>query len=248
MVSFVFSESTGTRIVFKQANLFVVSIVHKASHILCPLYYNFNCMFSVPFDLAFVVDGANIVGPSTFKLITELIKSIYHVYPVSAKGTHVGMVTYSRTGNMVFNFKQHRSMKSLDMAVDQLKLPGGTNNNVGAGLAATHSQLFGTSGRKRKQIKKAMVTFLVGKPDDDPTTYAKKLKSEDIVSVVVAINSDMNSVKLIASSPDHILFINYPAQLIDFVDKIIEMINKGTGILSTFPERHAIVMCPFPFD
>jgi hypothetical protein len=185
-------------------------------------------MFLVALDLAFVVDGSNTVGPETFKLIVEFIKFIYHVLPVSAKGTHIGMVTFGNAGNMVFNFRQHRTIKSLDMAIDQLKPPGGTKNNVGAGLAASHSQLFGTSGRKRKHVKKVVVTFLVGKADDDPTIYSKKIKSEDIVSVVIAINSDMAPVNLIASSPDHILSISHPAQLVVFVDKVIEMINKGT--------------------
>lgn len=184
-------------------------------------------MFLVALDLAFVVDGSNSVGPDTFKYIIEFIKFIYHVLPVSAKGTHIGMVSFSNIGNMVFNFRQHRTIKSLDMAINQLKLPGGTSNNVGAGLAATHSQLFGTSGRKRKNVKKAVVTFLVGKADDDPTIYSKKIKSEDIVSVVIAINSDMAPVNVIASSPDHILAINHPEQLVVFVDKVIEMINKG---------------------
>ena len=178
--------------------------------------------------MAFVVDGSNSVGDRNFKLIIQFIKFVYHVLPVSAKGTHIGMVSFSNSGNVVFNFRQHRTMNSLDNAIDQLRIPGGTRNNVGAGLAAAHSQLFGTSGRKRKNVKKAVVTFLVGKADDDPTIYSKKVKSEDIVSVVVAINSDMAPVNVIASSPDHILAIKHPEQLVVFVDKVIEMINKGT--------------------
>lgn len=185
-------------------------------------------LFLVALDLAFVVDGSNSVGDRNFKLIIQFIKFVYHVLPVSAKGTHIGMVSFSNSGNMVFNFRQHRTMNSLDNAIDQLRIPGGTRNNVGAGLAAAHSQLFGTSGRKRRNVKKAVVTFLVGKADDDPTMYSKKFKSEDIVSVVIAINSDMAPVNVIASSPDHILAINHPEQLVVFVDKVIEMINKGT--------------------
>lgn len=189
--------------------------------------------FPVALDLAFVVDGSDLVGPDTFKLIIKFIKLIYHVLPVSAKGAHVGLVTFSNIGSVVFNLKKYKTISSLDMAVDQLRLPGGTSNNVGAGLAATHSQMFEASGRKRKQVKKAAVIFLVGKADDDPTVYAKKMKSENIVSIVIAINSDMAPVNLIASSSDHILSINYPAQLFVFVDKVIEMINKGMLLLFT---------------
>ena len=218
-------------------------------------------MFPVALDLAFVVDGSNVVGPATFALMTKFIKLIYHVLPVSAQGTHIGLVTFGDGGNMVFNFRQHRTIKSLDMAVDQLKLPGGTSNNVGAGLATAHSQLFGTSGRKRKNVKKAEVTFLVGKASDDPTIASNRMKSENIVSVVIAINSDMDPVKIIASSPDHILFINSPEQLPDFLDKVIEMINKGTmsyikeyGGLRIFvccyhqnSCSHCLFMCSFNF-
>jgi hypothetical protein len=188
---------------------------------------NVRYLFLVALDLAFVVDGTRVVGPDTFSEIIKFVKLIYHVFPVSAKGTHIGMVTFANAGNMVFNFRQHRTMKSLDMAVDQLKLPGGDKNNVGAGLATTHSQLFGTSGRKRPCVKKAVVTFLVGKPDDDVTVYANKMKSEHVVSVVIAINSDMVPVKLIASSSDHILSINTPKQMSDYLDKVIEMIDRG---------------------
>ena len=155
------------------------------------------------------------------------IKLIYHVLPVSSDGVHVGMVIYGDVGRMVFNFLQHKTIKSLDLAVDQLTLPGGNKNNVGAGLATALSQIFDTSGRKEEKVKKAVVTLLVGKPDDDPTIYSTKMKSEDIVSIVIAIYSDMTHANLIASSPDHVLLINNVMELLDNVDKIIEMINKG---------------------
>lgn len=177
--------------------------------------------------MAFLVDGATTVEPENFKIVMLLIKLIYHVLPVSGDGVHVGMVTFSDVGNMVFNFRQHRTTKSLDTAVDQLTLPGGTRNNVGAGLATTLSQLFGASGRKSTRLKKAVLTFLVGKSDDDPTIHSNKLKSEGIISVVIAIYSDNTLANLIASSPDHVLLIDNPTHLFDNVDKIIEMLNKG---------------------
>ena len=155
------------------------------------------------------------------------IKSIYHVLPISDDGVHIGLVTFSDVGNMVFNFQQHKTVDSLDMAVDQLVLPGGIKNNVGAGLVTTISQLFGMSGRKGTQSKKGVVTFVVGKIDDDPTMYSSKLKSQEIVSIVVAINSDMNQANLIASSPEHVLLIENVMHSFDYLDKVIDMINKG---------------------
>ena len=182
----------------------------------------------MPLDLAFLVDGAATVEPKNFKIMLLLIKSIYHVLPVSSDGVHVGMVTFSDDGSLVFNFLRHKTVKSLDTTVDQLTQPDGTRNNVGRGLATTLSQLFGTSGRRKTpRLKKAVVTFLVGNCDDDPTAYSKKMKSEDIVSIVIAINSNMAQASLIASSPNHVLLINNPTELFDNVDKIIEMINKG---------------------
>lgn len=188
---------------------------------------NLHYVFLVPLDLAFLVDGATKVEPGNFKLMIMLIKLIYHVLPISSDGVHVGMVTYGDVGKLVFNFLQHKTIKSLDMAVDQLTLPGGNKNNVGAGLATTLSQIFSTSGRKGEEVKKAVVTFLVGKPDDDPTIYSNTMKSENIVSIVIAIYSDMTHASLIASSPDHVLLINNVMELLDNVDKIIEMMNKG---------------------
>ena len=188
---------------------------------------NVQTVFLVPLDLAFLVDGATKVEPGNFKLMIMFIKLIYHVLPVSSDGVHVGMVIYGDVGRMVFNFLQHKTIKSLDLAVDQLTLPGGNKNNVGAGLATALSQIFDTSGRKEEKVKKAVVTLLVGKPDDDPTIYSTKMKSEDIVSIVIAIYSDMTHANLIASSPDHVLLINNVMELLDNVDKIIEMINKG---------------------
>ncbi len=192
----------------------------------------------MPLDLAFLVDGATRVEPENFKIMMLVIKLIYHVLPVSNDGVHVGMVTFSDAGSMVFNFLQHKTIKSLDLVVDQLTLPGGNRNNVGAGLATTLSQLFATSGRKgTPRLKKAVVTFLVGSSDDDPTVYSKKLKSEDIVSIVIAINSNQEQANAIASSPDHVLLINNPMDLLDNVDRVIEMINKG--------KDHCIAMMRF---
>lgn len=183
----------------------------------------------MPLDLAFLVDGATIVGPQNFKMIMLIIKLIYHVLPVSNDGVHIGMVTFSDTGNKVFNFLQHATTKSLDLAIDQLTLPGGSSNNVGAGLASSLS-LFGESGRKGTRIRKAIVTFLVGKPDDDPTIYSDRMKSENIISIVVAIGSTAVHANLIASSPGHVLLINNPVDLSDNLDKVIEMINKGNSV------------------
>ena len=181
--------------------------------------------------MAFLVDGATRVEPENFKMMMAVTKLIYHVLPVSSDGVHVGLVTFSDAGNMVFNFLQHKSIKSLDRVADQLALPGGIKNNVGAGLAATLSQLFATSGRQgAPRLKKAVVTFLVGNSDDDPTIQSKKLKSEDIVSIVIAVNSNLAQAGLIASSPDHVLLVNHPTELFDNLDKIIEMINKGEDL------------------
>lgn len=180
----------------------------------------------VALDLAFVVDGSNNVGPATFQLIMKFIKAVYHVLPVSRKGVHVGMVTFSDQGNLVFNFRQHRTIVDLDTVVDQLQLPGGSGNNAGSGLTLTHLQLFGYSGRKH-QVKKAVVTLLVGRSDDDVAAPVNKMKSEEIISIVIAINSDTGQVNLIASSPDHQLLLKDPQQLMDNIDKVIEMLNKG---------------------
>ena len=178
--------------------------------------------------MAFLVDGATRVGPENFKAMMVMIKLIYHVLPVSSDGVHVGMVTFSDAGRMIFNLLQHETIKSLDMVVDQLTLPGGTRNNIGAGLETTISQLFATSGRKgAPRLKKAVVTFLMGNSDDDPTLYSKKLKSENIVSIVIAIGSNLAQANLISSSPDHVLLVNNPIELFDNVDRIIEMINEG---------------------
>lgn len=190
------------------------------------LIFEFFCVL-VALDLAFVVDGSNNVGSATFTLLMKFIKAIYHTLPVSGKGVHIGMVTFGDQGNMVFNFRQHRTISDLDLAVNQLQLPGGSGNNAGAGLTVAHAQVFGGSGRKHKKVKKAMVTILVGKSDDDVVVQIKKIKSEDIISIIIGINSDTGQANLIASSPDHQLLLTDPRQLMDFIDKVIEMLNKG---------------------
>lgn len=173
------------------------------------------------------MDGSNNVGPATFALLIKFIKAIYHTLPVSGKGVHIGMVTFGDQGNMVFNFRQHRTISDLDLAVDQLQLPGGSGNKAGAGLTVAHTQVFSGSGRKHKMVKKAVVTILVGKSDDDVAVPIKKIKSEDIISIIIGINSYSGEAKLIASSPDHQLLLTDPRQLMDFIDKVIEMLNKG---------------------
>lgn len=174
------------------------------------------------------MDGATSVKPDAFKSMTMLMKTIYHVLPISSDGVNVGMVTFGEAGHLVFNLRQHTTIKSLDAAVDQVTLPGGAKNNVGAGLATTVFQLFGQSRRKETpRVKKAVVTLLVGTADDDPTIYSKKMQSENIVSIVIAINGDKTQADSIASSPDHVLLIDNPINLFDNLDTIIDMINKG---------------------
>ena len=185
---------------------------------------NFNSLI-VPFDLGFLVDGSKHVGRRNFKLLMQFVKYIYKPFAVSRKGVHVGLVVFTSNGKLQFGFKDHFSQRALDKAVNQVSFPGERGHSLGEAVTDTKRVLFAESGRKN--VRKALVTIVVGKSDDDISSAATSLKTDGIRSVVVGMKkNDAKQIETLATSSTHYYINLVYESLAATIDGVIQKIGK----------------------
>lgn len=179
----------------------------------------------VPFDLGFLVDGSKRVGKHRFKLLMQFVKYIYKPFAVSQKAVHVGLVVFTDTGKLQIGLKDHFGQVALDKAVNQISYPRQRGHSLGQAVVDTKRVLFDASGRKN--VRKALVTIVVGTSDDDIASAATALKTDGITSVVVGmVKNNGKQIETLASSSKHYYIDLVYHSLAATIDGVIEKIGK----------------------
>lgn len=188
-------------------------------------------MFSVvPFDLGFLVDGSKLVGKHRFKLLLQFVKYIYKPFAVSHKGVHVGVVVFTDQGRLQIGFNEHFSQQTLDKAINQLSYPAGRGHSLGQAVLDTKRVLFDASGRQN--VRKALITLVVGKSDDDLASGATALKTDRIRSIVVGLGTnDRKQIETLATSSKY-YYINLVYHYLAYtIEGVIEKVGKDRNML-----------------
>jgi hypothetical protein len=155
----------------------------------------------------------------------QFVKYIYKPFAVSRKGVHVGLVVFTDTGKLQIGLKDHFSQVALDKAMEQVSYPGRQGHSLGQAVIDTKSGLFDSSGRKN--VRKALVTIMVGKSDDDVASAATTLKTDGITSVVVGMaKNDGKQIETLASSSKHYYIDLVYFSLAATIDGVIEKIGR----------------------
>ncbi len=178
------------------------------------------------------MDGSKHVGKHRFKLLMQFVKYIYKPFAVSQKGVHVGLVVFTDTGKLQIGLKDHFGQVALDKAVNQVSYPGQRRHSLGQAVVDTKRVLFDASGRKN--VRKALVTIVAGKSDDDVASGATTLKTDGITSVVVGMaKNNVKQIETLASSSKHYYIDLVYTSLAATIDGVIEKIGKSILLMST---------------
>ena len=179
----------------------------------------------VPFDLGFLIDGSRYVGKHRFKLLMQFVKYVYKPFSVSKKGVHVGLVVFTNTGKLQIGLQDHFKQATLNKAVNQVSYPRGKGHSLGQAVIDTKRILFDVSGRKN--VRKALVTIVVGKSDDKVASGATGLKTDGITSVVIGIGkNNQEQIETLASSNKHYYIDLVHHSLAATIDGTIQKIGK----------------------
>ena len=112
------------------------------------------------FELGFLIDASGSTY-SHFKDVLQLVISIVDNFGLSREGTHVGVVIFSNTARVVFDFGQYYDSESLKRALDAVEAPsGGTRLDIA--LQLTYRDLFSKKGRLRDNVPKLLFVMTDG--------------------------------------------------------------------------------------
>ena len=101
-------------------------------------------------DIAFLLDGSGSIDfqqPGNFKKCLGFLKNFVQSFNIAKDGTHVGVVLFSKTAEVMFNFEKYLDSKSMIEAIEKIPYPA-QSTYTGAGLELVRTGLFENSARQ----------------------------------------------------------------------------------------------------
>lgn len=160
---------------------------------------------SLAFDLAFVVDGSNVIdeqGVGNFRKCLEFVKEILRSFPVSIGGVHAGLITYGENARMNFNFDTVLDQSSLESTIDSVSYPG-TESHTGNALETAMVRLFPHSGRQN--VPHMLVAIIGSNSQDEVESAAEELRAGGVKIFCIGVGGryDQSQLETIANSPSN---------------------------------------------
>ena len=154
-------------------------------------------------DIAFLLDGSQVVTRDNFLQFLAFIKSTMASLSVSKNDTHVAVAVYGDKANLVIGFNDHLNQSSLDLAVDLITYPQSRLSNMGAGLEVVSAAF--ASNAARPNATKVLVILTGSKSQDDIEVPSHRLLTSTKVNVfTIGFGTEYSNgqLKEISSDPD----------------------------------------------
>ena len=96
--------------------------------------------------------------------------SFLHLFDVSARGTHVGMISFSNDAELLFDFKDDRyyNEDQLRKRIKKIPLKRGAKTRTDLALTLANEKLFSVEGGDRPGVPNVCVLFTDGKSTGKP--------------------------------------------------------------------------------
>jgi collagen type VI alpha len=161
-----------------------------------------NCS-QTEIDLVFVLDASGSVGKSNFEKAKSFVKKVVEELGVSSDAVRVSLVCFSNHATLEFGLTAHRTVASVNAAVDGVSYTQGRTATHTA-LAKAAEVLNGTDSRS--SAVKIVMVITDGKSNSETQTLAAAaaLKSAgvSIVGVGVGRGVDTKELKAMSTSED----------------------------------------------
>lgn len=161
-------------------------------------------------DIAFAVDASTSVRGAGFRKSKDFIKFVLQRFKISQTGIHVGLIRYSSSATVIFDFEEHYTNNDINTAIDRMEyVRGGTRTDRALRLARNKLFLEKPDGTSRPNIPKFLVVMTDGisKWPKITTLEANALKKNGVHIVVVGVGRLLGKKELvsIASSPEDVI-------------------------------------------
>jgi len=124
-----------------------------------------------------------------FKKCQEFLQSFFSSFNICKEGTHAGMVLFSKTSEVMFDFEKHFDAKSITGAIDKIPYPR-KGANTGAGLELVRTALFDASAR---QGVRNVLLVITGGSSQVRSYLQKNCLSSNLMKGVNATTGDKNN-------------------------------------------------------
>lgn len=146
-------------------------------------------------DLGILIEGGDNTAPEDFQQVKEIVKSIYHSFPVSVNGTHAAVAVYAGTTKIIFNLVKFFDYTNMDDTVDGTPYHAGLSNaKAGNALREVKMKIFDRTARKG--VPHVLITVMTGRSDDAIEPPANALKKSCVLMFALGLSSKYSPVDL----------------------------------------------------
>ena len=184
----------------------------------------------VKVNLGFVIDGSGSIekyGQGNYQKVKDFVKSVVRGFAVSLEGTHVGVVLYSATAEVVFGFKKHYDKASVLAEIDSMHYPGSWTH-TGMALDLARTELFEKGSRLG--VPNMLLVLTDGQSQDDVIQPGKELRDLGVTVFSVGIGTKyvIQELNEMATDPDneHVFTADFN-DMQTIVQKIKESVCKS---------------------
>ena len=161
-------------------------------------------------DITFVLDASVSVGPQNFNSLLNSVANLTSNLKVSSSETHVGVVRYGSSAQLVIELGSISDPIQLDAAIRNITYTGG-GTATGRGIELAHLQGFNNS-RRSQGVPSVMVVITDGNSNEgiEPSIPAVVAIDDGIRILAIGIGSgvDLSELNSFASDPSSVFQID----------------------------------------
>ena len=112
----------------------------------------FCSVCAVPVDLGFLIDASGSIGAVNFQKILQFVAKIVDAFDIQENGTHVGVIYYSTTASVQFDFNKFKNdelnRENIVKEINKISVTEG-QTRIDLALKLAKERLFSAQGGMR---------------------------------------------------------------------------------------------------
>ena len=131
--------------------------------------------------------------------IATVAQTISNSFKVSPGGTHIGVVTYNSLGSTVLGLLSGTSESEVSGVINSVQYGSNNEHSLSSGLSFAFDEIHSNSRRLASPDNLQVVVVFAMQPPTDldaAIAEAERLKSNNIITVLVSINPSVTSTEL----------------------------------------------------